>query len=96
MSGAGVKHDAGKPRWDLLPLRGTGAVVDVLTFGAQKYAPDGWRTVPDADDRYYAAALRHLVEWRMGRQIDPESGLTHLAHAACNLLFLAELERVDE
>ncbi len=87
-----VKHDAEKPRWDLLPVKGVALVVDVLTFGAKKYAPDGWRTVPEWRRRYYAAALRHMVAWWSGERHDPESGLPHLAHAGCCLLFLAELE----
>lgn len=88
-----VKHDQDKPRWDLLPLEAVGYVVDVLTFGAKKYAPDGWRQVPEWRRRYYAAALRHLVAWWKGERVDPESGLPHLAHAGCCLLFLAELDR---
>ncbi len=88
-----TKHDAEKPRWDLLPLEGVADVVDVLTFGARKYAPDNWRTVPEWRRRYYAAAMRHLVAWQRGERTDTESGLPHLAHAMCCLLFLAALER---
>jgi hypothetical protein len=86
-----LKHDAGKARWDLLPLGPVAAVVAVLSFGAKKYAPNGWVAVaegPDGADRYYAAVLRHLVAWRRGEATDPESGLPHLAHAACGVLFL--------
>lgn len=90
---AGDKFDDSKPRWDLLPLKAVGAVVDVLTYGARKYQPDGWRKVPDARRRYYAAAMRHLAAWWGGSPVDEESGLPHLAHAACCLLFLAELEQ---
>lgn len=88
----GVKHDGEKDRWDLLPLRAVRGVVKVLTFGARKYAPDNWRKVPDARPRYYAASMRHLAAWWEGEERDPESGLPHLAHAACCLLFLLALE----
>lgn len=88
----GVKHDAGKEQWGLLPLLAVQDIVRVLTFGAKKYAPDNWRKVPQAQERYYDALLRHLVAWRLGEQNDPESGLPHLAHAGCCLLFLAELD----
>ena len=87
-----VKHDQEKPRWDLLPMEALAPIVDVLTFGARKYAPDGWRTVPEWRRRYYAALLRHLVAWWRGEKVDPESGLSHLAHAGCCLLFLISLE----
>ncbi len=88
----GRKDDTGKARWDLLPLRAASAIVRVLTYGARKYAPENWRKVPDGRDRYFAAALRHLVAWRGGEAIDPESGEPHLAHAACCLFFLLEIE----
>ena len=89
----GVKHDADKPRWDLLPLGATEDVVKVLTFGAKKYAPDNWRYVDDAQNRYYAAAMRHLTSHRMGQRLDDESGLPHLAHAVCCLMFMTELQK---
>lgn len=91
----GRKDDNGKPRWDLLPLGATSAVVDVLTHGAVKYAPDNWRKVPEPKRRYFAAALRHLVAYWRGEKLDPDSGKPHLAHAACCLLFLLEFELPD-
>lgn len=83
----GVKHDGGKPRWSLLPWRVLEEVVDVLEFGARKYAPDNWQKVPDAHRRYVDAALRHVFKWVSGEKLDPESGLPHVAHAVCCLLF---------
>ena len=88
----GVKLDNEKPRWDLLPLGPVAGIVDVLTFGAKKYTPEGWRAVDNPRNRYYAAAMRHLFAWRQGELTDPESGLPHLAHAGCCLLFLAWFE----
>lgn len=84
----GTKLDAGKPRWDLIPFGAMADVVDVLTYGAKKYAPENWRKVADWKPRYLAAALRHLVAWHGGERKDAESGLPHLAHAACCVLFL--------
>lgn len=89
----GNKADDGKDRWDLLPTKAVRAVVKVLTFGAKKYAPENWRKVPDARRRYYAAALRHLTAWWEGETDDPETGLHHLAHAACCIIFLLEVEQ---
>jgi len=93
MATLGKKYDAGKPRWDLLPLEPIKAVVDVLTFGAKKYAPNNWKKVARPRERYYAALQRHLYAWRLGEKKDPESGLPHLAHALCCLVFLAWFER---
>lgn len=84
--GAGIKHDLGKPRYDLLPPDSLARVVAVLTYGAEKYAPHNWRKGIE-HSRLYAAAVRHLEAWRRGEQIDGESGQYHLAHAICCLLF---------
>ncbi|MCU7521636.1 MAG: hypothetical protein HF312_15575 [Ignavibacteria bacterium] len=82
----GKKYDAGKDRWDLLPFAQVRQIVKVLTFGAAKYEPNNWQGVEK--ERYIAAAFRHLTAWIDGERCDPESGIHHLAHAACNLLFL--------
>jgi hypothetical protein len=87
----GLKFDSDKPRWDLLPLEPIKEVVDVLTFGAKKYGPHNWRNVQDAHNRYYSALMRHIVKFESGEANDPETGLSHLAHAMCNLVFLYEL-----
>lgn len=84
----GVKYDAEKPRWDLLPVSAATAVVRVLTLGARKYSPDNWRRVEGRRWRYYGAALRHLTAWWSGEKLDSETGENHLAHAACCILFL--------
>jgi len=89
---SGKKDDGGKLRYDLLPWKAVEGVVRVLTFGAKKYSPNGWRTVPNAKERYTAALLRHLVALQKGESTDPESGLKHIDHLLCNAVFLSELE----
>lgn len=88
----GRKDDKAKPRLDLLPGRAVLVVGDVLRHGADKYGDDNWRDVAGAKRRYRAAALRHMMADLAGEEIDVESGLRHLAHAACSLLFVLELE----
>ena len=87
----GAKLDAGKPRpW--LVLGGFRLalmeVVKVGTMGAAKYSDDGWRSVPNGQQRYLDAALRHLLAPDVR---DKESDLSHLAHAAWNILAVLEL-----
>ena len=92
----GKKADNGKPRMDLLLTGMPNAlegVAEILTFGAKKYAAHSWKTVPDASDRYLAALMRHLVAYSKGELVDPESGQSHMSHAACNALFILELEK---
>jgi hypothetical protein len=65
----------------------------VLGFGAKKYARDSWRTVPDAIDRYFSAAMRHLALIARGETCDSDSGKPHRHHVFCNVVFLLELTR---
>jgi hypothetical protein len=84
----GMKHDSGKLDYTLVPWDGLEDVVKVLEFGANKYSRDNWRKVENAEARYMAAAFRHLVAHNFGEVNDPESGLPHLAHAGCCILFM--------
>ena len=43
-------------------------------------------------DRYVKAAFRHLIAYSQGEVNDKESGLPHLAHLGCCVLFLLSLE----
>lgn len=67
----------------------------VLEFGLAKYGVrDGWRCLDHAQERYTDACLRHLVA--MADELyDTESGLRHIAHAACCLAFLLELDELS-
>ena len=89
----GTKHDEGKASWSLLPFGPVKDIVAVLDYGAKKYSPEGWRRVDNARTRYFNAAMRHLTAWWEGERNDPESGLPHLAHAGCCLLFLAAFDK---
>ncbi len=86
------RHNAGKARFDLLPPRPVEDVVRVLTFGASKYGDRNWEQgMPWMG--CVASAKRHLSAWEQGQDLDPESGLPHLAHVATNVVFLLEYSR---
>jgi hypothetical protein len=90
----GVKYDKEKVRPTLLfkslkqPLD---EVLAVLEFGAKKYAPDNWKHVEGP--RYDDAMLRHIQAYLGGEMNDPETGLHHLAHATCCILFKIYLDK---
>ena len=84
------KFDGGKIRYELVPPKVIQGIAEVLTFGANKYGVDNWKSVDDPE-RYIGALYRHLEAHRKGELIDPESGVSHLAHASTNLAFLIEL-----
>ena len=86
----GRKFDGNKPQYGLLPPLALEETAKVLTFGAEKYEPDNWKFVPDSKRRYFDALQRHLWAWKAGEQNDQETGLSHLAHAMCCLMFLYE------
>ncbi len=88
----GIKHDSKKPKMNLLPPKAIVEVAKVLTFGAQKYGAENWKELEDLQNRYLAGALRHIFAHMDGEQLDPETGLSHMAHALCCLLFKLEIE----
>lgn len=88
----GIKHDYGKPRYDLIPPIPLETIARVLTFGAEKYSDDNWRKPGLTYRRYFSAAMRHLWAWWRKEDTDPETGLNHLAHAACCILFLMQYQ----
>lgn len=91
-----AKADAGKPRLSLVPTQIIFDVARVREYGCKKYGdPENWRRVEV--ERYRDAAYRHLLKYLAdptGK--DEESGLSHLAHLACNVAFLCELEAVHD
>lgn len=88
----GVKYDEGKPRMDLIPPEMLEALGDVLGHGAEKYSERNWENGMDWG-RPYAACIRHLNSWWSGEDVDPESGRSHLHHAACCIAFLIAFEQ---
>ena len=91
----GIKHDSKKPKMNLLPPKAIIEVGKVLTFGAEKYGAENWKELEDLQNRYTAGALRHIFAHMDGEQLDPETGLSHMAHALCCLLFKLEIELQD-
>lgn len=82
----GKKFDAGKLPWHLFPWKAATEIVRVLAFGATKYGERNWERGM-SHSRLYGAAIRHLTAYWDGQNTDPETGLSHLAHAGCCILF---------
>ena len=87
-----TKYDNGKLRYDLFEPDILEEIVMVLTHGAEKYDDENWKRC-GSWSRYYAATMRHLQAMWMGEEIDPDSGLPHLACALTNLMFLRWFEK---
>lgn len=85
-AGVGQKHDTHKSRVDLLDPEWVEGIGNVLRFGAEKYAAHNWRSGIQIS-RLLGAGLRHCFAFLRGESYDPESGLHHLLHASCCLMF---------
>jgi hypothetical protein len=84
-----TKFDTGKLDWSLLPLDSIEEILKVLEFGKQKYSAHNWSQGEGFKySRVFNAICRHLFAWARGEDLDPETGLSHIAHCGCNVLFL--------
>ena len=84
-----IKHDQDKPPMYLLPYPALVEIAHGMGHGEQKYGRYNYRHGMEWV-RYYAAAMRHLGAWSEGEDLDPETALNHIAHAACNCLMLLQ------
>jgi len=93
---AGKKFDGGKAPIASLFMRyfprAVQAVANVSEYGARKYTPEGWKTVPDGIARYGDAMARHEIkQFIEGPYDDGDSGLSHAAQVAWNAMARLEL-----
>lgn len=63
-----------------------------LLDGALKYGRANFRAIGVRASIYYDALRRHMNKWFEGEDIDPDSGLPHLAHALACLAILVDAE----
>jgi hypothetical protein len=82
-----VKFDAGKLPYHLIPWDAMDSIVAVLRFGAAKYGERNWEQ-GGSWSRDFGALMRHMTAYWQGQDLDLESGLPHLAHAGCCVLFM--------
>jgi len=94
-----MKIEEGKPKLSLIYKSFIDETAKVRMYGLTKY-PDqeNWRTTLTSE--HYDALLRHVfaakaffLKESRGEKLDQSSGLSHLAHAACNIMFLIEEEQ---
>jgi hypothetical protein len=83
----GIKKDTGKPAMSLLDRYALEEIASVLRFGATKYHAHNWRG-GIRFTRLTDATLRHMFAFIDGENTDPETNISHIAHASCCLMFL--------
>lgn len=87
----GLRYDAGKIRYDLIPADSLCALAHVYTVGAAKYADRNWEKGMSWS-RVFGSLLRHSYAFWRGENIDSETGCHHMAMAAWNCLALCSYE----
>jgi hypothetical protein len=77
-----------KPKMSHTPTESIRLLGQVHSMGAAKYGAFNWRKKTVSSTVYYDAAMRHLMAYFDGEDVDGESGLPHLAHvmACCSIL----------
>lgn len=88
-----LKYDGEKPKMSLVPNLALEEVAKVMTYGAKKYAAYNWMNGFDWT-RLTDAAMRHINAFNRGEDVDAESGLSHLAHAACCVMMLFDITQL--
>lgn len=91
----GKKYDSNKPMTGTV-LRvfpqAMNAIGACIRFGTTKYPdPNNWKKNTNALVRYNDSLVRHLTKHFLGKELDEETGLLHLAHVAWNALAILEL-----
>lgn len=81
------KFDSDKIPIDLIPSEALFEIGEVLKFGKEKYGRSNW-SKGIQHSRLIAAAMRHLLQYNSGENLDKESGRSHIAHCATNLVML--------
>lgn len=89
----GLRYNNGKLRYDLVHPYAHEQLVKVLTLGANKYAERNWEKGMSWST-VMASAERHLAAIKKGEDYDPETGLLHAAHLACNAHFLTAYYKI--
>jgi len=92
MADEGTKLDFGKPPLELLDRVALVETALVLRHGEQKYGAFNWRKGL-SQRRALGAALRHIYAHLDREDIDQDSGLLHLAHAMCELMFAIRMHQ---
>lgn len=83
----GIKHDQLKPKLKYLTREFLEGVAKAQDYGARKYSPFNFQSGLEST-ALYDAAMRHLLAWMSGEDLDPESGESHLSHAGANINML--------
>jgi len=84
----GERFNEGKLKWSLVSWRALEPMVQVLMFGAKKYAPNNWKKGVLYTETC-ESLQRHMNAFLEGEDNDKESKIAHVGHILCNAMFLS-------
>ena len=82
----GLRYNEGKRKWSLVHFQSLELMIEVLEYGATKYAPKNWQKGLDKAE-ILESLQRHVCKLFDGEEIDTESGIHHIGHIMCNAMF---------
>lgn len=88
MSEQADRFNSGKPQWSIIDFESLEPMVRVLEYGTKKYSRNNWKKglpVTEIID----SLMRHTISLLNGEDNDQESGLPHVGHMFCNVMFLS-------
>lgn len=91
----GVKYDQDKERYDLFPPEALNDIAKIFTYGSRKYDDRNWEK-GISWGRIFGAIMRHSWAFWKGEDLDQESGLPHMAHAAWGCIVLLQYMRTKK
>ena len=85
----------GKEDMTAAPIEALLDIQPIVEFGKEKYGYRDWASLGEEGKRHLlSSSIRHLCK-SMEAELDEDSGLPHINHAACNLLMLIALKRKE-
>lgn len=81
------RFNEGKPEVSQLDPRFIMALADLMTKSAKKYGRYNWSKGQEYHTPF-DSCQRHLLKWISGEDVDSESGMNHLLHAAANIMIM--------
>lgn len=86
------RFNEGKPELSFIDLDSMMDTADVFSFGAKKYSRDNWKKGQSLT-QVLDSMMRHIAGLQRGEFFDPESGLPHIGHIGCNMIFVSDTLR---
>ena len=89
-----MRYNEGKPEVSQLDPRFIMDLADLMTVSAKKYGKFNWAKGQEYHTPF-DSCMRHLFKFMSGENLDPESGKSHLMHAAANLMILYTSQKLE-